>query len=106
MHLYRRKPIVLEAYQFWPLTYNKDATQYDAEDFDLMDMSEWPGVQADYTKWARRYYWIDTLEGQMNIAPGDWVVKGVNGEYWAVKPDIFEKTYEKSFPCEVGECGC
>ena len=37
---------------------------------------------------------IDTLEGKMKASPGDWIVKGVNGEIYPVKPDIFEKTYE------------
>lgn len=36
---------------------------------------------------------IETLEGTMLASPGDWIVKGVNGEIYPVKPDIFEKTY-------------
>lgn len=38
--------------------------------------------------------YIDTLEGQMKASIGDWIVTGVNGERYPVKPDIFEKTYE------------
>lgn len=37
---------------------------------------------------------ISTLEGQMAAAPGDWIIKGVNGEFYPCKPDIFFKTYE------------
>jgi hypothetical protein len=37
---------------------------------------------------------IETLEGTMTASPGDWIVKGVNGEKYPVKPDIFEKTYK------------
>ena len=37
---------------------------------------------------------IETLEGVMNASLGDWIIKGVNGEYYPCKPDIFEKTYE------------
>jgi hypothetical protein len=37
---------------------------------------------------------IDTLEGQMKANIGDYIIKGVNGEYYPCKPDIFEKTYE------------
>ena len=37
---------------------------------------------------------IHTLEGDMKASPGDWIVKGVNGEEYPVKPDIFVKTYE------------
>lgn len=37
---------------------------------------------------------IDTLEGSLSASVGDFVVKGVQGEFYAVKPDIFEATYE------------
>lgn len=39
--------------------------------------------------------WIDTLEGGHIVCPGDWIIKGVNGEFYPCKPDIFEKTYEE-----------
>ncbi|MEU0078590.1 hypothetical protein ABZY58_11890 [Micromonospora tulbaghiae] len=38
--------------------------------------------------------WIDTLEGGHTVCPGDWIVTGVQGERWPVKPDIFAATYE------------
>ena len=38
---------------------------------------------------------IRTLEGVMRADPKDWIIKGVNGEFYPCKPDIFEKTYEK-----------
>lgn len=38
---------------------------------------------------------IDTLEGAMYATPGDWIVKGVAGEFWPVKPEIFAQTYEE-----------
>jgi hypothetical protein len=37
---------------------------------------------------------IETLEGIMKASPGDWIVKGIHGEKYPVKPDIFEKTYK------------
>lgn len=37
---------------------------------------------------------IHTLEGDMKASVGDYVITGVNGEYYSCKPDIFEKTYE------------
>lgn len=37
---------------------------------------------------------INTLEGVMHASIGDYIIKGVNGEYYPCKPDIFEKTYE------------
>jgi hypothetical protein len=62
--------------------------------------------------WEDQY--IDTLEGRMHASPGDWIVTGVNGERWPVKPDIFARTYEAvgdaegvsaDHPCD-GECCC
>jgi hypothetical protein len=38
---------------------------------------------------------ILTLEGTMDANPGDWIIKGVKGEFYPCKPDIFEQTYEK-----------
>jgi hypothetical protein len=37
---------------------------------------------------------IDTLEGKHVVSPGDYIIKGVNGEFYPCKPEIFEKTYE------------
>lgn len=38
---------------------------------------------------------IETLEGDMKASFGDFIIRGINGEYYPCKPDIFEKTYEK-----------
>ena len=38
--------------------------------------------------------WIDTLEGNHIVCPGDWIITGVQGEHYPCKPDIFELTYE------------
>jgi len=38
-------------------------------------------------------FYIETLEGRMEVKPGDYVVTGVENEKWAIKPSIFEKTY-------------
>lgn len=38
---------------------------------------------------------IETLEGGHIVCPGDWIITGVNGEYYPCKPGIFEKTYEQ-----------
>jgi hypothetical protein len=37
---------------------------------------------------------IPTLEGDMTASPGDWIIRGVQGEFYPCKPDIFEATYE------------
>lgn len=41
------------------------------------------------------YMYIETLEGTMKASVGDYIIKGVNGEFYPCKPDIFEKTYEE-----------
>lgn len=38
--------------------------------------------------------YIGTLEGEMRVSPGDWIIKGVKGELYPCKPDIFAATYE------------
>lgn len=43
---------------------------------------------------AKEELQIETLEGTMTANPGDWIIKGVNGELYPCKPDIFAKTYE------------
>jgi hypothetical protein len=42
--------------------------------------------------------WIDDLEGGHNVCPGDWIATGVQGEHWAIKPDVFAASYEQVFP--------
>ena len=37
---------------------------------------------------------IDTLEGLLTASPGDWIIRGVKGELYACKPDVFALTYE------------
>jgi len=37
---------------------------------------------------------VDTMEGTMNASPGDVIIRGVNGEFYPCKPDVFEKTYD------------
>lgn len=44
---------------------------------------------------AKMVAFIKTLEGTMRADEGDWIIKGVNGEFYPCKPDIFEKTYER-----------
>jgi hypothetical protein len=42
------------------------------------------------------WFAITTLEGTMRADIGDWIIKGVNGEFYPCKPDIFAKTYERA----------
>lgn len=95
MGMYRKKPVVIEAiewtgknhremYNF--LTNNKytsDSIQTNGEYFYL-----------DFTKVSGGLI-IKTLEGEHIATIGDFIIKGISGEFYPCKPDIFEKTYEK-----------
>jgi hypothetical protein len=82
---YRKKPVVVDAIQF-------------IDDIDVMEqLQEELGidpVRVDYKDPKHPVLKIETLEGMMIANVGDYVIKGVNGEFYPCKPDIFKKTYE------------
>lgn len=75
---FRKKPIVIEAEQWFP--------------GKMDDPKSEPYVSYDWGQVGPAI--IQTLEGPMNVSKGDWIIKGINGEFYNCKPDIFEKTYE------------
>lgn len=83
MAKYRKKPIVIDAVQW------KGTTESLCEMDDFLG----DGSQADFTEDLPPMF-IDTLEGRMRADVGDWIIKGVKGEFYPCKPDIFEVTYE------------
>jgi len=90
MAKFRKKPVVIEAVQFQG--FNKKNGQV-----ELSERPEWL-----VTEFGDRILFfgepdtltIKTLEGDMKASVGDWIIKGINGEFYPCKPDIFEKTYE------------
>ena len=80
MAKFRKKPVVIEAVQ-WVGENSEEMDKF----FENSDR-EW-GRHGDI--WS-----ITTLEGVMDANLNDWVIKGVKGEYYPCKPDIFEATYE------------
>lgn len=78
MAKYRKIPVVIEAEQFlpgiMPLPFAKEA---------VCCLGDWG------TGW-----YIETLEGNLHISEGDFIIKGVKGEFYPCKPDIFALTYE------------
>lgn len=83
---YRKKPVVIEAIQFID---NADR---------IMEIHEFLGgdtMRISYEDKYNPYIKIETLEGTMKASVGDYIIKGVNGEFYPCKPDIFEKTYEE-----------
>lgn len=85
MPKFRKKPVVIEACQ---LPQDDDA--------QLAYFIKWAVEQrmTGYSKHPEGGILIDTLEGTMRANPGDWIIKGVKGEFYPCKPDIFEETYE------------
>ena len=81
---YRKKPVVIEAVQF---------TRSNWEDIErwggklVKAVGNWNGELPLAIQ-------ITTLEGIMTAVDGDWIIKGINGEFYPCKPDIFAATYE------------
>ncbi|MEN6581696.1 MAG: hypothetical protein ABFD54_04545 [Armatimonadota bacterium] len=83
---FRKLPVVIEAVQYTgPVTPNC----IDQELALFLDEA----VMSFSSEGGGRLL-IHTLEGTHEATPGDWIIKGVNGEFYPCKPDIFEKTYE------------
>ena len=75
---FRKKPIIIEAIQY--VGNNKQ---------EIIDFS---GAN---TNTCYEHLTICTLEGDFRADVGDWVIRGVKGEFYPCKPDIFERTYEE-----------
>jgi hypothetical protein len=76
MAKFRKKPVVIEAVQWFKLGDHPNVYWYEKDD----------GVISKYG--------IPTLEGIMEVTPGDWIITGVKGEHYPCKPDIFAATYD------------
>jgi hypothetical protein len=81
---YRKKPVVIEAWQFSTLTVRPDW---------LTDAVNRGDVY--YQGGAEPYLTIETPEGVMRAHVNDWIIRGIQGELYPCKPDIFEASYEK-----------
>lgn len=85
---YRKKPVVIEAFQI------SRETEHDIVRWSDRKVYASPVCEPTDDNPSGVYWQIDTLEGTMIAIAGDWIIKGVNGEFYPCKPDIFEKTYE------------
>lgn len=85
---YRKKPVVIEAIQF----FNGDGKGNTIREcLEFCKMNKTPMGYDDFT--GRLI--IRTLEGVMVASDGDYIIKGISGEFYPCKPDIFDLTYEK-----------
>ena len=86
---YRKKPVAVQAMQF---------TKYNGE-----DVANWIRENKGVAKWGRmseddQFIDIITLEGVMTANLDDLIIKGIKGEFYPCKPDIFSDTYEAVIP--------
>ena len=95
MPFYMKKPVVIAAHQL-----TKE---------NLKELAQWCGGRAkeepkpsDPTDVA---YWLEipTLEGTMHARIGDYIIKGVQGEFYSCREDIFEQTYEPVARAQVND---
>jgi len=89
---FRKKPVVINAVQ-WDGTYTGMLSVM--EHFPEMTRADARFHSANNTV---DYWRIRTLEGAMQVSPGDWIIKGIAGEYYPCKPEIFEASYERTSP--------
>jgi hypothetical protein len=80
---FRKKPVEIEAVKAGGRT-------------AWRDLAEWCGGEVVRSADGRTVVGvvIHTLEGDMRAEPGDWIIQGVQGEFYPCKPDIFDATYE------------
>lgn len=96
---YRKKPVEIEAVQF-------------ADDPDTLikinDVLGLDPVNVSYEDPDNPVLKIPTLKGVITAQVGDYIVKGVHGEFYQCKPDIFEETYEPSIglPIDISKAKC
>ena len=74
---FRKKPVIIEAEQ-WDGWYSCSIALFMGCD----------------VKHKNGTIYIQTLEGEMKASKGDWIIKGIKGEFYPCKPDIFAETYE------------
>ena len=108
MGKYRKKPVVIEAVQ-WFKNGDHPEDRWSPEGVIHPDAGKTEGRVVRYFRHPfiepdrpcehcgirmHDHGWIDTLETGHNVCPGDWIITGVVGERYLCKPDIFEATYE------------
>lgn len=89
---YIKKPVVIEAVKWTGANYDEVSTFCNASNYKIVGgTADSSGVHIDIDKERLE---IQTLEGTMEASIGDFIIKGVKGEFYPCKPDIFEQTYE------------
>lgn len=77
---FRKRPVEVEAVQW--------------TGGNVEDVRAFGGDDIGYHHSTTGTLYIETMEGTMKALPGDWIIRGVQGEYYPCRPDIFKATYE------------
>lgn len=88
---FRKKPVVIEAVLFDGVEFGEYSNFVPGEIHHFRRLLASDGTALD----------IRTLEGWVTASPGDWIIKGVAGEFYPCKPDIFAVTYEQVADAEL-----
>jgi hypothetical protein len=105
MAKYRKEQIVIEAEQWFLVTYDKKGGPNDnpeSQPIYHLDVGYYRRPELDGQNKCNHcgdimhnHGWIDTLEGGYIVCSGDWIITGIKGEKYPCKPDMFEAYYEK-----------
>ena len=88
--IYRKKPVEIEAIQWNGINLSEVKEFVDESLIYTIYDSAWEVGEAPVIVDIQ----IRTLEGNMSVSIGDYIIKGIQGEFYPCKPDIFEQTYE------------
>jgi hypothetical protein len=77
---YKKKPVIIDAVQYRSNSDTDEVTKF---------------TEGKFIRNPNGLPYVKTLEGNMTVNNGDYIIKGVKGEFYPCKPDIFEMTYEK-----------
>jgi hypothetical protein len=92
---YRKLPVVIEAFKW---TGDQEQTEDPLWIIEAIKTGDvWfvkGGYESEFSDYSPGYMVIKTLEGEMRANIGDYIIKGVKGEIYPCKPDIFEATYQ------------
>lgn len=96
---YRKLPVVIEAVQ-WMYINDDEIKDFAGDNAEFKYTITTPFPFEVTNKHPKHHHYnvrlyIHTLEGVMEASMGDYIIKGVNGEFYACKPDVFFKTYEE-----------
>lgn len=97
MAFFRKKPVVIEARQaLGTPESNREIIEWTrgSQTPASMDRRPWPQADGSVLVDDRPSLTISTLEGALWVDQGDWIIRGVQGEFYPCKPDIFAATYE------------